>query len=79
MSERLPDQYELISTEDCYADLDTYQKRDLRAHLSHVVMHNLALIYELTDMLVADDDEARSRRKRIELPTAWLDTSDGTA
>lgn len=65
-------QYELISPTDCYADLDRHQKRDLRAHLARVVMTNLAIMYELTDMLVADGEEAKSRRKRVEFPEHFL-------
>lgn len=67
-------QYELISVEDCYAELDDLQKLDLRAHLARVVMANLGIIYELTDQLVADGVEDKSRRKRLELPEKWLET-----
>lgn len=77
MSERFDqsaDQYELLSPRDCYAELDSSEKRDLRAHLSRVVMTNLAVISELTDMLLADGEENKSRRKPITLPEHWLET-----
>lgn len=77
MTERFdPDaeQYELISTRDCYAELDSVEKMDLRAHLGRVVMANLAIIYDLTDQLVVDGFENKSRRKKLELPVGWLES-----
>lgn len=70
--ERSPHQYELISVADCYEDLDDPQKVDLRAHLGRVVMANLELIYTLTDQLTRDGIEAKSRRRRLQLPPEWL-------
>ncbi|MBY4210786.1 hypothetical protein HQO42_05305 [Rhodococcus fascians] len=67
-------QYELISPRDCYAELDSSEKRDLRAHLSRVVMTNLAIISDLTEVLAADREENKSRRKPITLPEHWLES-----
>lgn len=68
------EQYELISPRDCYAELDTFQKMDLRAHLGRVVMTNLAIIRELTHMLVADGEEPKTRKKAWDLPDHYLES-----
>lgn len=68
-----PDQYELLTIADCYAELDPSQQRDLRAHFARIAMAALNAGYELTDALVVDGEEAKSRRKRVEVPEGWLE------
>jgi hypothetical protein len=68
-----PDQPPLLTIEDVVGELDPDQQRDLRAYLARGVMHSLGIIYELTNQLVVDGEEPKSRKKRLELPEGWLE------
>lgn len=67
-----PDQPPLLTIKDVVGELDPDQQRDLRAYLARNVMHQLGIIYELTDQLVVDGEEKRSKRKPVALPDEWL-------
>jgi hypothetical protein len=68
-----PDQPPILTIKEVVGELDPHQQRDLRAYLARGILHSLGIIYELTDQLVVDGEEPRSRRKRIELPQGWLE------
>lgn len=62
------EQYALLSVEDCFAELDSHQKRVIRSSLARLAMACMEQVTTLTEMLVADGEEPKSRRKPFTLP-----------
>lgn len=60
-----PDQLTIVSTQEALELYDADQLRDLRSYLFRTAQANLDMAYQITDVLVADDEEPKSRRKRI--------------
>lgn len=64
----MSEQLTLMSHQDVLEVQDPDQLRDLRSYLFRVAQANIDMAYEITDRLVADDEEPKSRRKRVTLP-----------
>lgn len=56
-------QYAMFSIEDCYEVESFEHRRDMRAHIGRTVMALLEVGYAITETLVADGEEAKSRKK----------------
>ncbi|MEV0360097.1 hypothetical protein AB0H71_28965 [Nocardia sp. NPDC050697] len=64
MSEHL-DQPALITRAEILEVQDTEQLLDLRRHMAAVALNALDTYYAITDVLVAEGVEGKSRRKRV--------------
>lgn len=65
MAEGASEQLGLISRSDIYELEDTEQLMQLRAHLFRVAQYNLDSAYEITDRLIGEGVEPKSRKRRI--------------
>jgi hypothetical protein len=59
------EQLAIVSNEDVFSIQDPEQLRDTRQFLLLAAQANLNMAYEITDVLVADGEEPKSRRKRV--------------
>jgi len=61
----MSEQLAIVSKDEALELYDADQLRDLRSFLFRVAQANIDMAYEITDVLVADEEEPKTRRKRI--------------